>query len=139
MEILSQITLPADFGNLLALITSVADSAAKQGFSSRIISRISVAAEEAIVNIIRYAYPDTKGNIRVTCMKDISDDLIIEIEDSGTPFNILEKKDPHLSSGIKDREVGGLGIYIIKKFTDELYYRRENEKNLLRMILKQKK
>ncbi len=50
--------------------------------------------------------------------------------DSGIPFDPLEKEDPDVTLSTEEREIGGLGIYLIKKKMDEVSYRYENQKNI---------
>ncbi len=93
-----------------------------------------LAIEEAFVNVCNYAYPDHKGLIEVSCDK-VDDSLVVEISDKGIPFNILLLPDPDISLDIADREIGGLGGYFIRRFTDSVSYRREDEKNILRLVV----
>ena len=93
-----------------------------------------LAIEEAFVNVCNYAYPDHKGLIEVSCDK-VDDSLVVEISDKGIPFNILLLPDPDISLDIADREIGGLGGYFIRSFTDSVSYRREDEKNILRLVV----
>ena len=67
------------------------------------------------------------------------DALTIRIIDSGKHFDPLKEEDPDTTLNIKDRPIGGLGIFMVKRFTDKLDYIRQNNKNILTMIiLKQK-
>ncbi|MEI7787606.1 MAG: ATP-binding protein [Chlorobiaceae bacterium] len=93
-----------------------------------------LAIEEAFVNVCNYAYPDHKGLIEVSCDK-VDDSLVVEISDKGIPFDILLLPDPDISLDIADREIGGLGGYFIRRFTDSVSYRREDEKNILRLVV----
>ena len=94
--------------------------------------KIRLALEEALVNVVSYAYDDDNGEVEIRY--EISDDpcmLIITIIDEGRPFNPLEAEDPLLSSDINQRKIGGLGLYIIKNTMDEVEYHRENNQNIL--------
>jgi len=62
--------------------------------------------------------------------------LTAELEDDGRPFNPLEAAEPDLSIPLEERKIGGLGIFLVRKFTTDLAYQRHDEKNLL--ILKKK-
>jgi anti-sigma regulatory factor (Ser/Thr protein kinase) len=61
--------------------------------------------------------------------------LIIEISDSGIPFDITKKADPDINASTEVREIGGLGIFLIKKMMDEVRYRREEGRNILDLIV----
>jgi anti-sigma regulatory factor (Ser/Thr protein kinase) len=94
-----------------------------------------VAVEEAFVNICSYAYPDGNGEAEISCVTE-GDAFVFEIADSGNPFDVLSIPDPDTTLDVMDREIGGLGVYFIRRLTDDASYRRENGRNILRMILK---
>ena len=98
------------------------------------IGEIELAVEEAIVNICNYAYQDGEGDVEMIC-RDEGGLFIIEIEDYGKPFNILTLPEPDVTAGIMERQVRGLGVLLIKKFMDDVYYCREADKNRLSLIL----
>jgi anti-sigma regulatory factor (Ser/Thr protein kinase) len=93
-----------------------------------------VAVEEAFVNICSYAYPDAEGETEVFCATE-GDAFVFEVADSGSPFDILSLPEPDTTLDIMDREIGGLGVYFIRRLTDDVSYRRENGRNILRMAL----
>ncbi|MDD2466641.1 MAG: ATP-binding protein [Desulfobulbus sp.] len=96
--------------------------------------RLRLSVEEAFVNICHYAYSGGEGTVELSCGgKDNA--FVIEIADSGGAFNILTLPDPDTTADIMDRDIGGLGVFFIRKLTDDLSYRRENGRNILRMVL----
>ncbi|MDR2572033.1 MAG: ATP-binding protein [Oscillospiraceae bacterium] len=97
--------------------------------SMKLQMQITVAVEEIFVNIAHYAYDPEEGDvmIRVT----VGDEVIIEFEDSGKPYNPLEKSDPDIAASLEEREIGGLGIFMVKNIMDAVDYRYEAEKNIL--------
>jgi len=132
---MSSIQLPAKIENMELLVQFISDIARKLGFSGKRIKEIELATEEALVNIINYAYPDYSGDIKVTCTQDPSKDFVIKIEDTGIAFDISSLKDPDISAGISDREVGGLGVFLIRKLMDKVKYHRKNKKNILELVV----
>ncbi len=104
------------------------------GFNSEKIIDIGVATEEALVNICNYAYQGKTGEVKVSCMLDDENRFIIEIEDRGIPFDVQMLENPDLTPDIIEREVGGLGVFIIKELMDDYQYRRVDDKNILRLI-----
>lgn len=94
-----------------------------------------VAIEEAFVNVCNHAYPKGSGQVKFSCGWE-SDLFVVEIADSGKPFDMLSLPEPDTTSDIMEREVGGLGVYFIRKFCDEIYYRRENENNIVRLVVR---
>ncbi|MCL2762649.1 MAG: ATP-binding protein [Treponema sp.] len=93
---------------------------------------INIAVEEIFVNIVSYAYPTGEGSITV-CLSVSPDKCTIEFRDNGTPFNPLAKPDPDTTLSVSDREIGGLGIFIVKKLMDTMEYRYEDNNNILVM------
>jgi sigma-B regulation protein RsbU (phosphoserine phosphatase) len=90
---------------------------------------IDVAAEEIFVNIASYAYAPEKGNVTVGII--IGEEVMIRFEDTGKPYNPLDRTSPDLNKPIMERETGGLGIFLVKRLMDKVYYSRLKEKNIL--------
>ena len=65
--------------------------------------------------------------------------FIIEIIDSGIPFDMSSLSDPDVTADVDHRKIGGLGVFLIKKLKDEVRYRRENNQNILNLIIKKDK
>lgn len=116
-------------------IQFVLAGAKDHGFPEKKMKEIELATEEAVVNVINYAYDDNTGNIEITCKPEGDKDFEIEIIDSGRPFNVLSVKGPDLTSDIEDRSIGGLGVFFMKQFMDDVKYRREDGKNVLTFII----
>jgi len=91
-----------------------------------------LALEEAFVNICSYAYPDGVGDAEISCEGE-GNAFVLEIADKGSPFDVLSLPDPDITSDVMDRMVGGLGIHFIRTLSDKVSYRRENDRNILRM------
>ncbi len=95
-----------------------------------LLNQIDLAVEEIFVNIAHYAYSGKGGEASVTC--SIADGtMTITFEDCGIPFNPLEKKDPDITLSAEERSIGGLGIFLTKKFMDSVNYVYEDGKNKL--------
>ena len=134
MAVLTSLKVSAKMENLGRLIESVSGCAKAQGFDQERISKIELAAEEALVNIIRYAYPEGPGDVEMICKMD-GGRFVIEIIDWGIPFDVAAMPDPDVNAGIPEREPGGLGIFLMKKVMDEVRYRREHDRNILTLTL----
>ncbi|MBO7582984.1 MAG: ATP-binding protein [Treponema sp.] len=97
--------------------------------------KIDVAAEEIFVNIAHYAYKDKLpagefGQALITCTYE--DELLtIIFRDQGVPFNPLDRPDPDITLSAEDRSIGGLGIFLTKKYMDKVEYNYENGENVL--------
>ena len=135
MRTLLNIKLPATLENLGRWTEAISECARGQGFDEKKIDRIQLALEEALVNICKYSYPEEPGNAEVSCKLD-NRRFIIEIIDSGIPFDMTSLPAPDLTSSIENRKIGGLGIFLIKKMVDEVKYRREGSFNILNLTIK---
>ncbi len=133
-RIMEKLLLPAKLENLELLICFIKNSAEKQGFSSKNINEIQIAAEEPIVNIISYAYPDGNGDIEITCNDKEGKGLVIEIIDWGVPFDPMLVPEPDIDTPMDDRKIGGLGIYMMRKLMDEANYKRTGNQNVLTIV-----
>jgi serine/threonine-protein kinase RsbW len=131
MRILKTIKVPVKIECLHQCMDFVSSCAQEQGVDSKSINRLELATDEALVNIFNYAYQDYGGDVEISCMIDRDGQFVVEISDSGIPFNMLDAPDPELSPDIDKRKIGGLGIFMIKKFMDDVQYRRESGKNYL--------
>ncbi len=95
--------------------------------------QIDVAVEEIFVNIASYAYGDATGNATISI--DISDNKAsITFADEGIEYDPLKKEDPDVTLSAEERQIGGLGIFIVKKSMDEVKYRYEDGKNILTIV-----
>ena len=94
--------------------------------------QIEVMVDEVFGNIVRYAYPDKVGSVTIR-MEEVIDPrgILIEFEDAGTPYNPLEREDPDVTLPSEERQIGGLGIYLVKKLMDEVRYEYRSGKNVL--------
>jgi serine phosphatase RsbU (regulator of sigma subunit)/anti-sigma regulatory factor (Ser/Thr protein kinase) len=129
------IRLPARLDSLDKAMEFIADRARPVGWTPQRVRQIQLVAEEALVNIIHYAYPGRDGTFELRWPeKAEAKKQILEIEDEGNPFNILDAPETDLEAGLLERKVGGLGIHFIKTLADGVSYRREGFKNILTFV-----
>ena len=95
-----------------------------------ILNQIDLAVEEIFVNIANYSGSDDAS---INCSFE-NDKLEVTFSDSGVPFNPLAKPDPDITLNAEEREIGGLGIYLTKKFMDTVSYEYKDGMNCLRII-----
>ena len=94
--------------------------------------KIDLAVEEIFVNIANYAYGDKTGMAEISA--ECSDSVLtIVFKDGGVQYNPLEKKDPDTTLSADEREIGGLGIFLVKKNMDSVSYEYKDSKNILTM------
>lgn len=127
-------TFPARFEFLDEIRNFVAEVAHEGGFTEKAIYSLQLAADEAASNIIEHAYQGVaNASLQITCdMQD--DELIITMRDSGKPFDPSNVKQPNLKAGLSKRQIGGLGVYLMRKLMDEVRYESNTKTgNLLTM------
>lgn len=102
--------------------------------SDKCAKSVCLALEEAVVNVINYAYPqDTQGNIFVH-VEGGKDVISFIIKDSGVPFDPTKASEADVTSDVENRPIGGLGIFLIKSMMDRMEYQRTPDGfNLLRL------
>jgi len=99
------------------------------------IMKIELISEEIFLNIVNYAYPKTVGTIKVKFDKD-NDDIILQFIDKGVPYNPLDKEDPDITLDANQRDIGGLGILMVKKSAKSVYYEySEDNENILTVVI----
>lgn len=95
---------------------------------------ITVALEEVFVNVAHYAYPDSPGNVIFSIDFDSeSRQMTFQMSDSGIPFDPLAKPDPDITLPAEERQIGGLGIFMMKMTMDNVNYAYTGGRNVLTM------
>lgn len=126
------ITVPAEAAALEMVNAFIQEKLESINCPKRAKMQMMLAVEEIFVNISSYAYHPEVGQAEVGV--DIDGDpptVTIRFLDQGRPFNPLEKPDADITLSAQDREIGGLGILLIKKIMDQVDYTYENGKNIL--------
>ncbi len=99
--------------------------------------RLDLLLAEAVTNVIQYAYPD-KGLHQIKVTFQYQKGIIrLEVQDEGQPFDPLQNPEVIFPRSLDEASEGGLGIHLIRSYADECMYKRENEKNILTMIVKE--
>lgn len=94
--------------------------------------QLDIAVEEIFVNIAHYAYQPGTGDAVIRM--DITEDpqtVVLTFSDRGVPYDPLKKEDPDVTLSAEERQIGGLGIYMVKKSMDEVTYVYEDGQNIL--------
>lgn len=121
-----------DPGQLALLYEFLEQLAYSCGISTPQQMEIKLALDEAVTNVIQYAYPGTTGDIRIDIECD-NRKLKITITDKGIPFNPLENKEPDITLPLEERPIGGLGIFLVKQLMADVSYQRSDGYNILTM------
>lgn len=134
-----QLTLKNDLEEVAILNAFVKDVMTRLNISSSLAGKLRLAVEEAVVNVMEYAYMrEGTVNIRVTCSK-VNDTcstancrhLKFVITDTGVPFNPTEVVAADTTLSAEERPIGGLGILLVRELMDSINYERTDGKNIL--------
>ncbi|MBI4858055.1 MAG: ATP-binding protein [Acetobacterium woodii] len=129
---MKKLTVNASTENLSKVLEFIDDELEVLDASMKIIFLIGLAVEEIYVNIVRYAYTPNGGKVTIELEHhDEPSQLEIRFIDQGNPFNSLDNAEPDITLSAEEREIGGLGILMIKKTMDTVNYAFENNENRL--------
>ena len=130
------ITLSNDIDEVPKLAVFVDEVCEETGIDMHIVMQLNLAIEEAVVNVMNYAYPaGTSGNVCIDI--DTNEELLtVVITDSGTPFEKKKKKEVDITLSAEERPIGGLGIHLVRQLMDSVDYERIDGKNVLTLTKK---
>ena len=127
--------------NDIQQIPTLAEWIDSLGIPSELNMPVNLALEEAVSNVMLYAYPDVKnGQVLVEFVRSCIDinkpqeQIVFIISDGGTPFDPTQQPPADISLSLEDRAIGGLGIHLVLQLMDEVHYERVDEKNVLTLI-----
>ena len=130
------LTLRNDIEEIPRLHEFIQGIAAEARLEHPLAMSLNLALEEAVSNVILYAYPaGENGHVEVDALV-LEDLLEFKVSDSGVPFDPTAANDPDFKLELNQRPIGGLGIYLVKRIMDSVTYTREDGKNVLTMIKK---
>lgn len=129
-----ELDIEATDENLPAVIRFVSGQLEKTRCTPKVAMQIEMAVEEIFVNIAHYAYaPEVgKAQVRVEIQEDPLTATITFI-DRGKPYDPLAKADPDITLSAEERDIGGLGIFMVKQAMDDVAYEYKDGKNILRV------
>ena len=130
------ITLPAQLESLRPGLAFVTACAAAEGFPPVRVATLELAVEEALANICQYAYPDRTGEVEIHCLRDVTQQFLVTLIDTGVEFNILAMPPPALPCDVDQAPVGGQGIRLILALVDHVSYCREGTRNILQLAMR---
>ena len=131
MSNIATLELAATVENLNRVIDFFNEKMEESDCPMKVQVQLEVAVEEIFVNICHYAYAPDTGDATIQ-LQFLDEGRTVEITfiDSGVAFDPLAKPDPDVSLPAAERQIGGLGIYMVKKSMDAVSYSRKNDQNI---------
>ena len=128
-------TFAASIETIPDIVGFVSETAAAMGVHPKRVMHLELAVEEAAVNICSYAYEIPPGEVTIRISRET---VVVRIEliDVGVPFDPLAADAPDIKSELENREVGGLGIFLIRRMLDEVHYSRSGNRNILSLAVR---
>ena len=129
---MKELTIAATVENIEAVTDFVNEQLDAMDCPMKVQMKIDIAIDEIFGNIAHYAYGSDTGD--ATVRVEITEEpqaVVITFIDRGVPYDPLAKDDPDMTLSIEDREIGGLGIYMVKKSMDEVSYEYRDGQNVL--------
>ncbi|XWN37008.1 MAG: ATP-binding protein [Balneola sp.] len=128
------LSVEASTSQLAKVRDFVAEHAESLGLSEKEIGNIRLAVDEAYTNIIKHAYKNFPAKpVEIELGSDNSQ-LWISIKDEGESFDPGAYNEPDIRERIKNKQRGGMGVYLIRKLMDNVQYNRSGHMNEIRMI-----
>ena len=113
---------------------AVEDFGVEQDWPPALLFQVRLVLEELAVNVISYGF-ESGGNMFEVVLRSTPDRLVIKCTDDSWPFNPLtDSSVPDVEAALEDRNVGGLGIHLVRTMMDELEYQRKDGKNCLTLV-----
>ena len=126
-----RLVLPNDIETIPQLNEFIDLVAEEVGLDMSLTMSLNLAMEEAVVNVMDYAYPDgQKGNVDIEVTAD-QEWMTFVITDTGIAFDPTTKEDADTTLSAGERPIGGLGIFLVRQLMDDINYKREGNKNVL--------
>ena len=129
---MKKLTLGAERENIPEVIDFVDRELDELDCPEKTKTLINIAIDELYGNIASYAYDEESGEVTVSVDHDSSAGAVcISFQDEGKPFNPLERGEPDVTLSARERKVGGLGIFLVRKSMDDVQYEYRDGKNIL--------
>lgn len=131
----NEITVDADTGSLDKVTDFINNMLVRHGCPNKTIIQIDIIIDELFSNIAYYAYPKGTGDVtvKIEIIREQTPAAVITFTDCGIPYNPLERDNPDTTLSARERKIGGLGIFIVRKNVDDISYEYAGSRNILRI------
>ena len=127
---MNELKIEAKAENMAHVLAFVDECLEKLKCPMKIQMQIDIAVEALFINVASYAYVPDTGDVMLQIDSD-GESIFVTFIDSGVRFDPLARPDPDVTLAAEKRQIGGLGIYMVKKSMDEMKYQRVDGQNIL--------
>lgn len=131
MESGASITMEPSLETVPKAAEFVEEQLTKTGVPVKILNKLLIATDEIYSNIVRYSGADW---VKIQCVDD-EENVKLVFSDNGKPYNPLETEEPDITATAEEREIGGLGIFMVRRMMDSTDYMYMNEQNILTLVM----
>jgi len=122
-----EICVTSELANLANIGVFVSERARLSGMSEKQVFQVQMAVDEACTNAMVHAYQgDPEGEVRVCCYLE-GNEFVVEVVDQGQVFDATAVPEPDLGKPIEDRDIGGLGLFFMRKLMDSVVFATPSE------------
>jgi sigma-B regulation protein RsbU (phosphoserine phosphatase) len=129
-----EIAFTNDLGDIDRVNDAFEKFATQQELPDRIRRSIKVVFDELLNNIISYAFEDDEAHVLEVSVEHAAEKVTVTISDDGEPFDPLGEAEPQVDLSLDERDVGGLGIHLVRRLMDEVSYARRSERNVVTLV-----
>lgn len=134
---MAEITLRTDLSELATLAAFVEQFAEEAALPAAVAFQLNLVLDELVTNAISYGHPpgggsDADAGVQLR-LRRIGDLLEVDVIDGGVAFDPRARSEPDLDAPLEDRQIGGLGIHLVRHYVDEFDYTREGDRNHVRL------
>ncbi len=127
-----------EFPQMESLASALQQFAEEHNLAHGLVYKLNLAVEEMVSNIIKYGYDDAHSHEIGVHVSLEDGGATLRIEDDGHAFNPLDRPEPDTNKPLEQREIGGLGIHLVRNMCEDMRYRRDNGRNILEIRLSDK-
>ena len=130
---MSVIALKNDLAEIVRLGDELQAFADSHSISPGTLFALNLVLEELVSNTINYGFTDSGEHVITVSLDCNGSDLSVRVEDDAMEYNPLERETPDLDVPVEDRQIGGLGVHLVKEIMDDVRYERVGGRNVLSM------
>ena len=126
-----EISLANDLGEIAGAAGKIDDFCESNELSPEIAYAVNLSIDEILTNTISYGYDDDDAHRIEMTVRLEADALVVVIVDDGRPFDPTGTPDPDIEASLEERDVGGLGLFLVHQMMDEVEYRHVDGRNVV--------